>query len=206
MPEVSAAVEDPIVPDKVFIQQYPGEHTVVGPPKLIRDLEEVADGLAESSFMKVWISGQIRKALTEGHVFQNIGRVTEQWRGREDGVKTEYRLAKRSQVLDVAENQKYATVAGRAISRRVQEKGYILHYLESDPVREAYERLPNQAKTILDILSESGREELSEAAVMVLLSEEVSRLKTKQEITSLFGFYRRRLVNEGHLEEVEDED
>lgn len=204
---VMATSEDPLVPDKVFIQQWPGEHSVIGPPSMIKDLEEVADGLAESGFMKVWISGQIRKALAEGHIFQNIGRVDQNWRGRDDGVKSQYQIARRSEVIAVAENQKFTTMSGHAISRRAQEKAYVLHYLDSDTTRELYESLPKQAKMLLDILSESGREEFSEAAVIVLMSEQLERFKTKQDVTSILGFYRRRLINEGHLEEVgEDND
>lgn len=206
MQEAATSVEDPLILDKVFVQQWPSEWSVVGPPKMIKDLEEVADGLAESSFMKVWISSQIRKALSEGHVFKNVGRITEAWRGREDGVKTTYQIAKRSQVLDVAEHVQFANVTGHAISRRAQSKSYVVHYLDSDSTRSSYEELPKQAKAIMDILNDSGRDSLTEAAIEVLVVQSADQLKSKQSPDRVWGFYRSRFIKEGHLEEIDAED
>ncbi len=206
MQEAATSVEDPLILDKVFVQQWPSEWSVVGPPKMIKDLEEVADGLADSSFMHYWIVSQIRQALLDGHVFNNVGRITEAWRGREDGVKTSYRIARRSEVLDVAEHVQFANVTGHQISRRAQAKSYVLHYLDSDSTRSMYEDLPGQAKAILDILNDSGRDQLSEAAIEVLVVQGADQLKSKQPPDRVWGFYRSRLVKEGHLEEMgEDE-
>jgi len=40
-------------------------------------------------------------------------------------------------------------------------------------------------------------------AIEVVLTENQDELKTKQDPMKIFAFYRHRLVEEGHLEEVE---
>lgn len=188
--------------DRVIGKFWPDNYSLVGPPVRVFDLEDIADNLAVSGFMVPWIAAKIREELKNGTVFQNVSRMGDGWRGRADGVKAEYRMASRDELLNFAETVRAANVTGHAMSRRSQEKEYILHYLDSNEVREHYETLPRQAKVVLDILNDSGRENLTEAAIEVLLVEGAEKLRTKQEPMKIFAFYRKVMVDGGHLEEV----
>lgn len=190
--------------DRVIGRFWPDNYSLMGPPVRVFDLDEVADNLAASGFMLPWIAARIREELKSGTVFQNVARMGDGWRGRADGVKAEYRLASKDELLNFAETVRHANVTGHAMSRKSQEKAYVLHYLDSTKTREDYEMLPKQAKVVLDILNDSGRENLTEAAIEVLLVEGANSgtLKTKQDPMKIFAFYRKNLIEGGHLEEV----
>ncbi len=202
--EPTAAVVE-MTEDRVLGKFWPDNYTLIGPPVRVFDLEEVADSLAVSGFMVPWIAAKIREELRGGTVFQNVARITESWRGRADGVKAEYRMASRDELLNFAETVRAANVTGHAMSRRSQEKGYVLHYLDSNATREHYETLPRQAKVVLDILNDSGRENLTEAAIEVLLVEGKEKLRTKQDAMKIFAYYKKLFVEGGHLEELDQE-
>lgn len=193
-----------LVEDRVVVRFWADEFALTGPPVVVLELEDVVEKLASSHFMIPWIANQIRGALKSGEVFQNVHRVTERWRGRADGVKSEYRVATRDEVLNYASTGQNASLDGRPVSRRSQELSYTLHYLDSDGVRAAYERLPKQARLMLDLLNESGRTTLTEAAIGLLLSDAVKaqKFRTKQEPIKVFSFYRNQLIEEGHIEEL----
>jgi len=191
--------------DKVIGKFWPDNYALMGPPVQIFDLDEVADKLAASGFMGPWISAKIREELKNGTVFQNVARMGDGWRGRADGIKSEYRMATIDELLNVASTVAHANVNGHAMSRRSQEKAYVLHYLDSDPVREHYEALPRQAKVVLDVLNDSGREELTEAAIEVLLIAGAEKLRTKQHVMKIFAFYRKQLIEGGHIAELGEE-
>lgn len=188
--------------DKVIGRFWPDNYALMGPPIKVFDLTELADNLAASGFMLPWIAAKIREELRAGTIFQNVARMGDGWRGRADGVKAEYKLASKDEILNYAETVRHASISGHAMSRRSQEKGYVVHYLDSDPVRESYEKLPRQARVIMDVLNDSGREILTEAVVEVLLLEGKEKLRTKQDVMKIFAYYRKDLLEGGHLEEV----
>jgi hypothetical protein len=174
-------------------------------------MDQIAEGLAKSGFMIPWIVDKIKDHLKSGGVFLNKGQGKGDY---EDAlvpnghqvaliVKSEYRLATEKEVLDYVDNAEYASVTGHAISKRAQEKAYALHYHEGPKLIEAYDSLPRQAKVILDLLNDTGRESFTEASIQMILLDGKELLKTKQEPMIIFGFYRKRLIEEGHLEETE---
>lgn len=197
---MSAAKKNEASENRVLAKFWPDEFTLMGPPSVVLDIEEAATNLAESGFMRSWIVAKIRDALKAGETFQHVKRVGAGWKGRDDGVKAEYRIATRDEVVNFAETQKHAEISGHAITKRAQEKSYLVHYLDSNDSRAKYDALPKQAKMILDIFNESGRDTLTEAAIEVLLTEQAVRLKSKQKPMQVFGYYRSMLVRDGLLE------
>lgn len=197
---------------KVRVQRWPSPMgPVVGPHIIVLDIETAAEKLAVSGFMKPWIEEQIRTHLMGGGCFQNKGLTK---RDDEEAlvpngevlsmrVRSEYRLATEGEMLDYVDSVQYAEVTGRTISKRSQEKGYLLHYHEGVALIKAYESLPKQARVILDLLNATGREQFTEASVTLILSENTEALATRQAPDKIWGFYRRRLIDEGHVEEVE---
>ncbi len=194
-------------PPKIRVQRWPDTYTLMGAPILIKDLEEAAEYLAASHWMRTWIEMKIREALLAGEMFTFSKRALMDeggvWKGRPDGVVAEWRVATQEEVLNYVDTAQYAEMSGRSISRRAQEKGYLLHYHEGGELIEKYDKLPRQARAVLDILNEAGRENFTEASIELLVNEKVDRLKTKQTAQLIFGFYRKRLIDEGHLEEVD---
>lgn len=192
--------------DHVLINRYADEYTLVGPAKKIMPIDEAAEILAATPWMRLWIAEKVKEALLLGEIFTYSKRVTPGWKGREDGIASQYRQATREEVLNYADTASGGSVNGSSISRRSQEKAYILMYHEGPELIEAYEGLPRQAKVILDILNEAGRETFSEASMTVLLEQEKERLRTKQDPMTVFAFYRARLIEEGHLVPTGDSD
>lgn len=184
---------------------------IIGPPVIIIPLKQAAENLADSGFMRDWFISKILEHLSNGGSFTNQGKKKQDYEPAivSNGEslyltpRSEYRLASEKEVLDYVDHEQFASVTGHAVSRRAQEKGYLLHYHEGPMVIEDYDRLPRQAKTVLDILNETGREDFTEASIELLLTGEKDRLKTKQDPMKIFAFYRRRLIDGGHLEEVE---
>ena len=200
--------------NKVRVQRWPGPMgPVVGPALMILDLNYTAEALSISGFMRPWIVEQIKEHLKSGGTFTNRGMTVHDdeealvSNGQVLGmqVRSEYRMATEQEVLDYVDTAKFANVTGHRVSARAQEKGYILHYHEGVPLIEAYDRLPRQAKVILDLLNDTGRENFTEASIEVILTENQDALKTKQEPMKIFAFYRHRLVEEGHLEGIGEE-
>ena len=197
--------------NKVRVQRWNGPLSpVIGPNIIIGDLDKIADALVGSGFMHNWFLEKVKEHLLSGGVFTNRGEHRSDY---EDSivpngqvvamqVRSEYRMASEKEVLDYVDTQQFANVTGHAISKRAQETRYALHYHEGAKLIEAYDGLPRQAKVILDMLDEAGRESYTEASIEMILSEGADRLKTKQEPGKIFGFYRRRLIDEGHLEEL----
>ena len=197
---------------KVRVQRWPGlQGPVVGPSLIIMGLTEVAEALAISGFMRPWIVERIKEHLRSGGEFTNRGATTRDdemalasnGQALEMRVKSEYRLASEAEVLNYVDTAQFANVTGHRVSARAQERGFSLHYHEGAALIEAYDNLPRQAKVILDLLNDAGREQFTEASIEVVLVEHASELKTRQEPLKIFNFYRHRLVDEGHLEEVE---
>lgn len=200
--------------NKVRIQRWPGPMgPVVGPSLIIESLHKVAVGLSKSGFMGPWIVEKIKEHLLSGGVFTNRGQsvhddelaIVPNGQQLSMQVRSEYRLATEQEVLNYVDTQQFANVTGHAVSRRAQEKGYILHYHEGVQLIEAYDKLPRQARVILDLLNETGRETFTEASIEVILTENKELLKTKQEPIKIFGFYRSRFLSEGHLESTEED-
>lgn len=200
---------------KVRVQRWPSVHgPLLGPPVIILDLHKAAEALSFSGFMKPFIVEMIKQKLEAGEVFVNRAQVL----GDDElplvpnghalalHTKSEYRIATQEEVLTYVDSQEYANVTGHAVSKRAQSKVYVLHYHEGAKLIEAYEKLPRQAREVLDILNEASRDSFSEASIEVLLGENVGRLKTRQEPIRIFGFYRRDFIDQGHLEEVEGGD
>jgi hypothetical protein len=196
---------------KVRCQRWPSPMgPVVGPSLIIADIGKIAESLAVSGFMRPWIVEQIKAHLLSGGEFLNKGQTKDD---DEDALvpngeasivrpRSEYRLATEGEVLDFVDHVQFANVTGHRVSAKAQERILILRYHEGVALIQAYENLPRQAKVILDILNESGREQLTEASIEVLLVENEERLKTKQPAMRVWGFYRHRFIEEGHLEEA----
>ena len=196
---------------KVRIQRWPSQMgPVVGPSLIIADIDKIVDSLTVSGFMRPWIASKIKEHLLSGGVFTNRG---ETKADDEDPIvpngesilvrpRSEYRVASEGEVLDYVDHVQFANVTGHRVSAKAQEHVFILRYHEGVELIQAYERLPRQAKVVLDILNESGREQLTEASIEVLLVEQEERLKTKQGAMKIWGFYRHRFIEEGHLEEA----
>jgi len=196
---------------KVRVQRYASAlGPVVGPALIISPLNKVAEALADSGFMRPWVVEQIKQHLLNGGTFTNRGTdigdyepaIVSNGQQLHMQVRSEYRMASEAEVLTYVDNQEFANVTGKAVSKRAQERKYVLRYHEGPELIQAYDSLPRQARVMLDILSEAGRESFTEASIEMVLTENVERLKTKQETSVLFGFYRKRLVDEGHLEEA----
>jgi hypothetical protein len=208
--EAAAALSQRIS-DKVRVQRYPSAlGPVVGPALIISPLQKVAEALADSGFMRPWVVQKIREHLLSGGVLTNRGMDASDYEPAiiSNGqqlhmqVRSEYRMATVQETLDYVDNQEFANVTGKAVSKRSQDKKYFLRYHEGPALIGAYDALPRQARVILDILNEAGRESFTEASIEMVLTENIERLKTKQEASVLFGFYRKRLLEEGHLEEA----
>ena len=198
--------------DKVRIQRWPSPLSpVVGPSVMVMPIDRVAECLVDSGFMRGELVRFVKSSLLSGKAFMNKGDTLQNY---EDAivpngqtltmqVRSEYRMATEKEVLDSVDSQAFSAATGRALSKKALETRYVLRYHEGAKLIEAYDALPRQAKVVLDILNDSGREELTEASIEMLLNDRVDELKTKQDAGKIFGFYRRRLIDEGHLEEVE---
>lgn len=216
--ESDGSLVDQKVSGHVRIQRWPVSGPLVGPAIMMVSLESAADGLYNSGFMKDWVVSKIKEHLQSGGQFVNRGKFTKDYEaaivpnGKELFVQTksEYRMALDNEVLDYADHQEYANITGHRISKRAQEKGYILRYHEDLQSIKLYDSLPRQAKILLDILNETGRVNFTEASIEIIFnggsSDEISkmmeRLKSKQPPFKILAFYKRRLIDEGHLEEV----
>jgi hypothetical protein len=200
--------------DRVRIQRWPSDGPVVGPALMVVPLDQAVKGLYESNFMRPWIERQIKEHLLNGETFTNRGRnVSENEaaivpNGEQVAVRarSEYRMATELEVLNWVDVAQFATASGRTISKRAQEKAYVLHAYEGAKLIALYDNLPRQAKVMIDLLNEAGRDTFTEASIEVILSSQaaIEKLKTTQKPMLIFGFYRKRLIEEGHLEEVED--
>lgn len=198
--------------DKVIIRRFPDSYAVVGPQVVVKDMSEALEWLAGSGFMRDWVKGQIYDALMRGEEFRNVKRISEGWRGREDGVVSIYKIATKEEVLNYVDSSAFAEVTGHKVTKRAQETVYYLRYHEDLDRVMAYDLLPRQAKVTLDLLAEckesdgSDRKSFSEAAISVILNEPKARerLKTTQPSMSIFNYYKKRLLEEGHLEEKEE--
>lgn len=196
---------------KVHVQRWPSPmEPVLGPSVIIDGVDKIAEGLAISGFMRPWIVEQIKSHLLGGGIFLNKGATLHDDEepivpnGQAVAVhpKSEYRLATEAEVLNYVDSVQFANVTGHRVSARSQEKAWILRYHEGPELIEAYDKLPRQAKVILDLLNDTGRESFTEASVEVVLVEHVEELKTRQAPLKIFNFYVHRLIDEGHLEEV----
>jgi hypothetical protein len=196
---------------KVRVQRWPGlQGPVVGPSLIIMGLTEVAEALAISGFMRPWIVEQIKEHLRSGGEFTNRGAMTRDdemalasnGQALEMRVKSEYRMATEAEVISYVDTSQYAQISGRKVTARMQEAAYSLHFHEGAFLIEAYDRLPRQARVMLDVLNESGKEDFTEASIFLLLSENADRLNTRQDSSKIWAFYRHRLLEEGHLEEI----
>ena len=185
---------------QVKCSRWPDEYTLIGPSVLILELDDAAEKLATSGFMRAWVAAKIREALLEGVVFENTRRIPESWKGRQDGVVAQYRVATKEDVLTAAESVSAAFVSGKANSKRAQEKQYQLCYDNS--AGSSYHSLPRQARVTLDILHDAARNPLSEASIEHLLVERAEELKTRQPPMKIFGFYRKPFIEGGHLKEL----
>ena len=190
---------------KVLVKRWPDSYTLIGPPLQVRDIDEASDLLAQSPWLRNWVAIKIKEAFLAGETFTRYCRIGDGWRGRDDGVVAEWRLATDEEVFQFVDESKFASMVGHAVTKKMQSHGYTLRYHEGAKLIKLYDSLPRQAKVILDLLNETGRENFTEASITMVLAEHIERLSTKQEPRILWGFYRRRLIDEGHLEEVEDE-
>lgn len=184
---------------------------VFGPPIFMLDLDQTAENLAISGFMRPWICEQIKRHLLEGGTFCNKGMTAhdDEPSIKDNGqvlgmvVRSEYRLASISEVLNYVDTADCATITGHKISARAQEKKFLLHYHEGPRLIELYDRLPRQARTILDLLNETERDNFTAASIEIILTNGIDALKTRQEPSKIFAFYQKRLLDEGHLEEID---
>lgn len=197
----------------VRIERWPGIGTLLGDQVLVISLEAAANALVKSGFMGPWIKSKIMEHLREGGSFVNKSRVpTDDEPSVVDNgstlylkVRSEWRLATDAEVLDHANRAEYASITGKSISKRARATFYLLRYHDGPDLIELYDRLPPQAKVVLDILNEESVEKFSEAGISHLLAKKSERLRTKQDPAKIFAFYRKRLIDEGHLELVEEE-
>ncbi len=189
---------------KVLIRRWPDNYSLVGPATLLKDLDDAALLLAQSAWMHGWVSAKIKEELVSGGTFSFEKRDMDpgSWKGRNDRVVAEWRIASDKEILDYVEGSQAAEINGHAVSKRSQDVAYMLHYHEGVNMIKAYDALPRQAKVILDLLNEADREIFSEAAIAVILEAGKEQLKTKQAPMLVFGFYRSRFRNEGHLVEI----
>ena len=195
---------------KVKVQRWSGLDQLVGPNVFIITIEKAAAALAMSGFMRPWIENQIADQLRLGAVFINHGATMQDDEpaivpnGRTPYMRprSEYRMATSTEVLDYVDTARLADLSGHRVSKRSQEKAYVLHYHEGAHLIERYDKLPNQAKIILDLLNDTGRENFTEASIELILTENKEELRTKQEPMKVFAFYRHRFIEEGHLEEI----
>jgi hypothetical protein len=184
---------------KVIVSRWPDDYTLIGPPVIVLDLDEAAKNLAVSGFMTSWVAEKIKEAMLDGVVFTNTRRLTDSWKGRADGVVSEYKVASQEEALVAANSGATAHVTGK-VSKRAQEKQY--EVLRDDSVGSSYHSLPRQAKVILDVLAKSGVSPISEAGIEHVLVENAELLKTRQEPMKIFAFYRRPFLDGGHLKEL----
>lgn len=189
---------------KVLIRRWPDNYSLVGPATIIKDMEEAALLLAQSAWMHGWVAAKIKEELAAGGTFSFEKRDLDpgSWKGRADRVVAEWRIATDKEVLDYVDTAKFAEINGHVASKKSQDVGYILHYHEGVAMIKAYDNLPRQAKVILDCLNEADREIFTEAAIAVILEANKEKLKSRQEPMLIFGFYRARFRNEGHLTQI----
>jgi hypothetical protein len=188
--------------EKVIVHRYPDKYTLLGSPVRVLELDEACEALASSGFMIDWIREAIRQHLLAGGSFKHfvdLHAIDGSWKGREDGMLSEYRLATRDESITYVDDRAFHQATGKRITKHAQEETLHLRYLDSDVIRELYEHLPKQARTILDVLNESGKSSFSLAGIEIALSDCKERLKTKQDPMRIFNFYKKRLAEEGHL-------
>jgi hypothetical protein len=209
--EVEASLTMKVSPNKVRCQRWHSPmEPVLGPPVIIDSVDRIAEGLAISGFMRPWIVDQIKTHLLSGGIFTNPGATMQDDEepivpnGQSVVVrpKSEYRMATEAEVLDYVDHAQFANLTGHRISARAQEKCWTLRYHEGPELIEAYDKLPKQARVVLDLLNDTGREQFTEASIEVILTEHADALKTKQEPMKIWGFYRSRFLTEGHIEEA----
>ena len=209
--EEQARLGQEVTENMVRIQRWAGiVGTLAGPPLIIVDIDKAAEGLYHSGFMREWLVEQIKHHLLSGGTFINKCRnvrddemaIVSNGEALSMQVRSEYRMASQADVITYVDSVKLAEVAGKKVSARSQSKTYSLHFHEGVELIQAYERLPRQARTILDLLNETGRDQFSEAAIQVIMTQNVERLSTTQLVERIFGFYRHRFIEEGHLKET----
>lgn len=113
---------------KIIRQSWADTTTPIGDQFMVMSLDEASHALAVSGFMVNWLAGKIREALIEGVTFQYTKRVTDAgWKGREDGVVAEYRLAK------PGEAKEFITYTDNHGATRVKKKRGSMYEPEETP-------------------------------------------------------------------------
>lgn len=185
--------------DRVSIKRWPDRYTLVGPPMIMKPIDEAVEALVCSTFMRPFFREIVKQRLLNGEVFSHHEDPSDGWRGRADGLVAEYALASMDDEVAHAEMLKHAESVGRTSTRKLAEVEYALNMVNNQEMEQRRVALPKQAKTILRTLINSGRSSFTEAAIGVLLDSAKEELNTVQEPMKIFNFYRKRLVGEGHL-------
>lgn len=178
---------------KVKIDRFPHDgYGLVGPPTIVDDLSVITEKMVKSGFLLEWLKARVTEALLNGEVFESRSSVSGQLRAT-------YKLATEQEILDFADAQQ---VEGKGFVKKTA-RAKSVHYEVTDLDHSA---LPRQAQVILEALKASGRDQFTEASVEVVItaSDVKEALKTKQDPMKIFGFYRRRLVNDGFILEKAD--
>jgi hypothetical protein len=198
--------------DMVRVQRWDGPMgPVVGPRIIVLSATRAAEALAISGFARPWIVEKIREHLLSGGTFINKCSsikddelaIVPNGESLSMQVRSEYRLATHDELIDYVDLEKLANVTGKKITARSQERKFRLLYHEGPELIDAYYKLPRQARVILDLLNEAARETYTEAGIYLILSEHLEELKTRQDPERIYGFYKKRLTDEGHLVPIE---
>jgi hypothetical protein len=176
----------------------------MGPPTTIMDVDDAAEALSHSAFMRVWCANKIKECLLAGDTFEHSCRtdVDGSWRGRPDGVVARYKLANDDEIQSAADHSAVVST-GHAVSKKALDKGYQLFYMSDADRTAAYSTLPFQAKKVLDLLKEhGGGDTFSELRVHAIMTEHGAVLKTKQDPMKIFAYYRSTFLKQELLKET----
>lgn len=204
--------------EKVLVERFRDEHTLIGPPLLLRPMYDMAESLVSSGFMRAWLVEQVQNALQKGVVFENRGVSGE-------SVKSRYRLATDEDVQGLVKSGQYAAAtyqADRAPDARIKSgedqgtskdvkklaeliqkhtkaakknpnakarSGYVLAAIPAAKQQVLVDQLQPQGKIIYKMLTEFGQATLTSDQVRQILETRVVELKTKQDVMKLFGFH-----------------
>lgn len=177
----------------VRIERFPDEHTVIGPPVMLRDIDWTVDALMASSFMKEWFRNRIIEHLEGGGTFECLSSTTQK-------PTSVYRLAKDEDIRELAASGQLEVAKGNQTAKSARQKaGNQLMFTivpSSKKLDAKLEGLTKQARQIIELLRAVGQSEMNEKEVEVSLD---GKIKTKQPVMRVFGFYKKTFVEQGFI-------
>lgn len=199
-PATEASAAEPVVEEKkpsgekVLVRRFKDEYTVMGPPRMVRPIEEVAEGLTRSEFMRPWLIERVIEHLRAGHELVNRSLAT-------GNPKSIYKLCTQADLeeLSAAGELEQATTTSRDLADKKRSgakisRASVVYRLPAvaRTDKPSIMKLQKQGRIILEIMRErlgDGGGIISAQELRVLLEANRERIKTGQDVMKLFGFH-----------------